>query len=338
MTRATLDLAQAVAACDVAAVRAALAAGVHPDSADPMFGTNPTNVLGPSLHPAAATEIALLLLQHGADPNRGRSQQPPPLRMCAYVGDDVAVRALLAHGARTDGAGADGNTLLHCATASGLLWLIERCLRDGMETRARNAAGVTCAHLAFDAQRWLSRAIAKDTVAVARAVQAAGGDLFDCSPLGDEGTPLHWACGHGDVAGVCFLLERGARLDARSVENGELPLHHAARLGAVDVIAPLVAAGADVNARDDAGFTALHLAAWAGSAARVAALLQAGADPTAASTAPRRLSTRDLYPASTTARDLARRQRAAAVVELLKPAPKKKKKAQATPPRTRSTS
>ena len=55
-------------------------------------------------------------------------------------------------------------------------------------------------------------------------------------------------------------------------------LFEAARLGRTDLIAPLVRAGADVNAYDDRGFTPVILAAYNGQIAAVDTLIAAGAD------------------------------------------------------------
>ena len=59
--------------------------------------------------------------------------------------------------------------------------------------------------------------------------------------------------------------------------TGRTPLHIAAMANAPILIAALVAAGADVEARDRDGFTALHAAAFKNSVAAIAALLEAGA-------------------------------------------------------------
>ncbi|MFC0206371.1 ankyrin repeat domain-containing protein [Novosphingobium soli] len=56
-------------------------------------------------------------------------------------------------------------------------------------------------------------------------------------------------------------------------------LFEAAKLGRTDLIALLVANGADVNAYEARGFTPLILAAYNGQAETVEALLRAGADP-----------------------------------------------------------
>ena len=61
--------------------------------------------------------------------------------------------------------------------------------------------------------------------------------------------------------------------DSRS---GRTPLHITAMANAPKLIAALVAAGADVEARDRDGLTALHAAAFTNSLAAIAALLQAG--------------------------------------------------------------
>ena len=60
--------------------------------------------------------------------------------------------------------------------------------------------------------------------------------------------------------------------------TGRTPLHAAAMANAPRLIAALVAAGADVEARDRDDLTALHSAAVANAPAAIAALLEAGAD------------------------------------------------------------
>lgn len=63
-----------------------------------------------------------------------------------------------------------------------------------------------------------------------------------------------------------------------SPERRQELLFEAARIGRVDMIEPLVKAGADINGYDARGFTPLILAAYNGQAGTVEALLKAGAD------------------------------------------------------------
>lgn len=63
-----------------------------------------------------------------------------------------------------------------------------------------------------------------------------------------------------------------------SPERRQQLLFETARLGRIDMIDPLLKAGADVNAYDDRGFTPLILAAYNGQLATVEALINKGAD------------------------------------------------------------
>jgi ankyrin repeat protein len=63
-----------------------------------------------------------------------------------------------------------------------------------------------------------------------------------------------------------------------SPERRQQLLFDAARLGRIDMIDPLVKAGADINAYDDRGFTPVILASYNGQAATVDALIAKGAN------------------------------------------------------------
>ena len=82
----------------------------------------------------------------------------------------------------------------------------------------------------------------------------------------------------GDSAGVRLLLRQGADVNA-SQADGMTALHWAATRGEADMARMLVSAGARVEALTRNGnYTPLHLAARAGRAAAVTVLLRGGAD------------------------------------------------------------
>lgn len=91
-------------------------------------------------------------------------------------------------------------------------------------------------------------------------------------------TPLHSAVAAGYEAGVAWLLDHDAHVDARTPE-GRTPLAYVK--SSVPVAHLLLEAGADVNSRDATGWTPLHRAAARNALGLTAALIDAAASLTA---------------------------------------------------------
>ena len=156
----------------------------------------------------------------------------------------------------------NSNEYFEAATAAD----VTDCLRSGADLEARTEDGFTPLH-------WAARG--NDNPAVIAALLDAGADLK--ARTEDGLTPLHWAAGWTPLHWAA----------------GWTPLHWAARFtDNPAVIAALVDAGADLEARTEGGLTPLHWAARGNenkalltapksNPAVIAALLDAGADLTA---------------------------------------------------------
>jgi ankyrin repeat protein len=111
------------------------------------------------------------------------------------------------------------------------------------------------------------------------------GELLDGGAAVDARTPdgftaLHLAAFFGAPRAAGLLLRRGA--DAGAVADNPMrvqPLNSAAAGRHHEIVAALIAAGADVNAQQESGYTPLLAAAGLGDAELARLLLAAGADP-----------------------------------------------------------
>jgi ankyrin repeat protein len=238
-------------------------------------GTNGNDLLG-----MASLEHARLLLERGADPNRGNDYGWTKLHQAGYSNDVELAQLMLDAGGRLDlSARGDGGTPLVAALFWGhrdvapLLGLEPGNLRVaaglGLPGMIGELAGTAdgAAHRAF--------------------YRPHGGfpvwwPSDDPQEVIDEA--LVWAAKSDRVDVLGLLVELGARVDADPYRG--TPLTWAAVNGRVASVRRLVELGADVNRRGTfggpdhgEGVTALHLAAQAGRREAVRALLELGADP-----------------------------------------------------------
>ena len=77
--------------------------------------------------------------------------------------------------------------------------------------------------------------------------------------------PLVTACGEGNMADAQSLLDRGASPNAWGIDGDDRAITAAAGAGKADIVALLLARGANVNVRDSEGRTALKLAKAGGT-------------------------------------------------------------------------
>lgn len=107
-----------------------------------------------------------------------------------------------------------------------------------------------------------------------------GACLNMTAQAGKDELPIHDAARMGTQADVERILKSApAMYDIPTATLGATPLHFAALNVDSGPLKALLAAGAQVNARDKNGATPLHMAAFATRTEHAKLLLKAGADP-----------------------------------------------------------
>ena len=234
--------------------------------------------------------IVAALLAAGADLKVRADNGDMPLHSAARFNEDPAViEALVAAGVDVEARGGvlGKYTPLHYAAGSNENpAVIDALVAVGADVAARDHRGQTPLHLA---------AQSNENAPVVDALLAAGADVAERDDGGR--TPLHYAA---NPAIIEALLAAGADVAARA-EDGRTPQHSAARrrnenaAATIEVlltagtplhyavnsppagIEVLLAAGADVAARDIDGNTPLHGRNWASDSVGLETLLAAGA-------------------------------------------------------------
>jgi ankyrin repeat protein len=106
----------------------------------------------------------------------------------------------------------------------------------------------------------------------------SGGDLWTQARVNGVVS----AADKGHWVEVALALDAGFPVNAQDGSEGARVLHWVAYHCHAPLLTRLLAAGADVNARDGGGETPAHFAVRAGHVAALAALVEAGADVNAA--------------------------------------------------------
>ena len=256
--------------------------------------------------PQVALNVALLLLERGADVNSLDKDRVTPLHLASSFGLLEIARLLLDHGATANVENIHGQTPLHLVS-QGELFSNENAdvarlfIGLGLEVNARDKDLTTplhfaCSHGNFETALLLldhgaessaqdvncetplhqvsrdSQFYGDDHPCVARKLLERGADVDARNK--DQATPLHLASYHSNSWTMQVLLDHGANADAQSAD-GQTPLHRASYAHVAQL---LLEWGVDVNSRDNDQATPLHWASYESKTWVVQPLLDHGAD------------------------------------------------------------
>src|SRR5262245_34304671 len=200
-------------------------------------GTQPdgTTALHWAVHWGDVDSAGLLAL-FGADMNAKNDYGTTPLLLACERGNAAMVEKLLERGANPNVASPMGETpLMHCARTGNL---------EGVKSLMARKADVS----------------AKDSE--------------------EQQTALMWAVAQKHADAAKALIDGGADIHAKS-RGGFTPIMFAARVGAIEAVDVLVAAKADINEVGPVGMTPLVLASASGQTDFAIHVLDKGADPNA---------------------------------------------------------
>jgi ankyrin repeat protein len=252
----TSALAYAVANSNLDLVNVLISAGASPNSVNRMGET-------PLMHlrSDAPVEFVHKLIALGFDvkarDNSGRSV----LMAIARFSNLAVVKELIEAGAKIDERDNEGNTVLMSAAENSDISILQLLIRAGAPLDRKNHDGASA--LAIAAREGRAENL-KVLIDAGGAVNLGQEDLNDALLL---------TARNRDASTLKFLLKLGAKPNARDDDTTALML--AAEYGTPEMIKALIDEGAEVDAVNDGGWTALM---HANEAENVRMLLNAGAN------------------------------------------------------------
>lgn len=177
-------------------------------------------------------ELAIKLIDEGADIEAKDSDGKTPLLCAAISSDTLPLKALIDRSANINAKNNKSENILHIIIAANYMSKSSKML-------IKSDAG-------------------KRSNSLLKIALESGADVN--VKIIDEGfTPLHYACYAGYHEALVLLLEHGAEVDAKAA-NGMTPLHIASWKGDQEFVLSLLEHGADANAEDSFGYTPLRAA------------------------------------------------------------------------------
>ncbi|XP_019852814.1 PREDICTED: uncharacterized protein LOC109582511 [Amphimedon queenslandica] len=190
--------------------------------------------------------IKLLVSKGKADVNAvDKSLKRTPLFNAVKSGSIEAVDILLSNGARTDVVDENGETLLHCASESGKVEMLEFWIkREDFDVNALDERNRTPLFNAVE--KHYKRSISIEAVDIL----LTNGARTDVVDKYDDSTPLHCASETGNSKIINLLITKG-KADVNAVdEYNKTPLFNAVESGSIEAVDILLTNGARTDIVD----------------------------------------------------------------------------------------
>lgn len=207
--------------------------------------------------------VGLLLIAFGT---RASETTDSRLVEAARTQDQKTVRALLAQKVDVNARASDGSTALLWAAHWNDADTANLLLGAGADVNAANDFRTTP----------LAEACTNGSPTLVRALLKSGANPN--APIATGETPLMTCAKTGSVDAVRMLIEYGAAVNAKEPTENQTALMWAAAERHPDMVKAFIDAHADLKANSKQGFTAIHFAARVGDLESVKLLLAAGVD------------------------------------------------------------
>lgn len=224
---------------DIDKLHSLLASGVHPDTIQDEYGNTALEKVSDAFFPESADlDIFKMLLQFGADPNKGNKDYLLH-RIAFRFRNDISsemILLLLNAGGNINilSKRSDNCSLLQSACYGGMLWLVEFLLEKGADLYYKDDNGLTALNYVVNA--------GKNTVEIIDVLLKNGADKNDLLKMYRGSTCFDLAKTPETIAKIASL---GININMKN-SSGEPGIFHAAEYGSSEIFEMFLDLGAEV--------------------------------------------------------------------------------------------